>query len=67
MTDQFYVEGKRGALVPVNSETYGNKVVVSAESERLTEATFRRALKENWPGVDFMIYKERHYWKGESI
>ena len=67
MSEQFFVEGRNGALVCVEAEARDGRIVITAFTERLSEAAFYRALRENWPGVEFLIYKERGYWKAEHI
>ena len=66
MSEQFYVEGKNGAMVKIESETGNGRIVVTASTERLSEAAFRRALRECWPGVEFTVYKDRWHWRGVS-
>ena len=66
MSEQFFVKGRNGALVCVESETNDGRIVVNASRERLSEAAFRRALKENWPGIEFTVYKDRWYWRAQG-
>jgi hypothetical protein len=65
--EEFWCEGKRDALVAVTVMDYGPKgAVVTAEDSHLTLAQFKRALRENFPGVEFRTEHPRGYWRATA-
>ena len=66
--NQTWVKGKRGKPVCLNSVSYRNGVtIVTAESDKLTEKQFIRALKTDWPETTFFYRMEEGYWIAEEF
>jgi len=58
---EVYANGKRGRPTCLLIYESGEKIMVSAESDKLTDKQLAKALAELYPGRDFITYRRDGY------
>jgi hypothetical protein len=68
MAEEFYIEGRKGAMVCVTLEKFRDgRIGIYASAERLSQAAFRQMLKAEFPNTKFVVEYGRSEHKAVQI